>query len=391
MINDLVRSFPFDGTSLQSQSAQADDTAFSYPGAFLSISANGEAAGSGIVWAYGANVNRSQKGSHQVAPGELRAYDADTLHLLWKSTTKFARDDLGLYGKFIVPVVANGQVFVATQSNQVVVYGQLPSSADFTVTALPSYAPTLAGKATFSLTANPIKRFNRPVTWSVSGPSGVSATFCSTNTDPCTGNTSNTGNQLWVTVTATAQAPLGQHLLKVTATSGTLPPHTQQVILDVTNIQNVAEPLAISSFDSQDTNGLAINAIDQLNSTFWITQTTGASRPGQPHEIVIDLGQNNTPLKAISILPRQDGCSKGSPRQFQIYIAPTLFSDWTTVDVIGDSFDYSNMLWGCNSVQPRQQQFMFLPNTSARLVKFRTLTEVNSGKATSIAEIKLFK
>ena len=391
MTNDLVRSFPFDGTSLQPQYAQADDTPFAYPGAFLSISANGETSGSGIVWAYGANVNESQKGSHQVAPGELRAYDADTLHLLWKSTTNFARDDLGLYGKFTVPVVANGQVFVATQSNQVVVYGQLPSRADFTVTALPSYALTLAGKATFSLNANPINGFNKPVTWSVSGSSGVTATFCSTNTDPCTGNTSNTGNQLWVTVTATAQAPLGQNLLKVTATSGPLPPHTQQVILNVTNTKNITEPWAISFFDSQDTNGLAINAIDQLDSTFWITQTTGASPPGQPHEIVIDLGQDHTPLKAISILPRQDGCSKGSPRQFQIYIAPTLSSNWSAVDVIGDSFDYSNMRWGCNSVQPRQQQFMFLPNTSARLVKFRTLTEVNSGKATSIAEIKLFK
>ena len=388
---DLVRSFPFDGTSLQIQSAQANDAAFSYPGAYLSVSANGEASGSGIVWAYGAlNIN-SREASHQVAPGELRAYDADTLKRLWKSTTNFARDDLGLYGKFTIPVVANGQVFVATQSNQVVVYGQLPGSADFILTALPSYAQTLAGTATFSLNANPINGFGGPVTWSVSGPSGVTATFCSTNTNPCTGNTSNTGNQLWATVTATAQAPLGQNLLTVTATSEPLPPHTQQVVLNVTNTQNVAGPLAIYSFDSQDTNGLAINAIDQLNSTFWLTDITSASAPGQPHEIIIDLGQDNTPLTAISILPRQDGCSTGSPRQFEIYVAPTLASAWSAVDVIGDSFDYSNMSWGCNLVQPRQQQFMFLPNTSARLVKFRTLTEVNNGNATSAAEIRLFK
>ena len=388
---DLVRSFPFDGASVQSQYAQASDATFTYPGAYLSVSASGETSGSGIVWAYGAlNIN-SREASHQVPPGELRAYDADTLKLLWKSTTNFARDDLGLYGKFTIPVVANGQVFVATQSNQVVVYGQLPGSADFTLTALPSYAPTLAGTATFSLNANPVNGFGGPVTWSVSGPSGVTATFCSTNTNPCTGNTSNTGNQLWATVTATAQAPLGQNLLTVTATSGPLPPHTQQVVLNVTNIQNVAGPWSIYSFDSQDINGLASNAIDQLNSTFWLTDITGASAPGQPHEIIIDLGQDNTALKAIAILPRQDGCSTGSPRQFEIYVAPTLASAWSAVDVIGDSFDYSNMSWGCNLVQPRQQQFMFLPNTSARLVKFRTLTEVSNGNATSAAEIKLFK
>ena len=384
---DLVRSFPFDGASIQSQYAQAVDAVFASPGANLAVSADGETPGSGIVWAYGGNLGSI----HKVVPGELRAYAADTLTLLWKSTTNFARDDLGSYGKFTIPVVANGQVFVATQSNQVVVYGQLPGSADFTLTALPSYAPTLAGTATFNLNANPINGFGGPVTWSVSGPSGVTATFCSTNTNPCTGNTSNTGNQLWATVTATAQAPLGQNLLTVTATSGPLPPHTQQVVLDVTNTQNVAGPWSIYSFDSQDINGLASNAIDQLNTTFWLTDITSALVPVQPHEIIIDLGQDNIPLKAIAILPRQDGCSTGSPQQFQIYVAPTLTSAWSTVDAIGDSFDYSNMSWGCNLVQPRQQQFMFLPNTSARLVKFRSLSEVNNGKATSAAEIKLFK
>ena len=177
----------------------------------------------------------------------------------------------------------------------------------------------------------------------------------------------------------------------MTATSGPLPPHTQQVVLDVTNTQNVAGPWSIYSFDSQDINGLASNAIDQLNSTFWLTDITSALALGQPHEIIIDLGQDNIPLKAIAILPRQDGCSTGSPLQFQIYTAPTLASAWSTVDAIGDSFDYSNMSWGCNLVQPRQQQFMFLPNTSARLVKFRTSLEINNGKATSAAEIKLFK
>jgi len=385
--NDLVRSFPFDGASIQSQNAQTVDAVFASPGANMAVSADGETTGSGIVWAYGGKLSSI----HRVAPGELRAYAADTLTLLWKSTTNFARDDLGFYGKYTIPVVANGQVFVATQSNQVVVYGELPGSADFTLTALPSYAPTLAGTATFSLNANPINGFGGPVTWSVSGPSGVTATFCSTNTNPCTGNTSNTGNQLWATVTATAQAPLGQNLLTVTATSGPLPPHTQQVVLDVTNTQNVAGPWSIYSFDSQDINGLASNAIDQLNSTFWLTDITSALALGQPHEIIIDLGQDNIPLKAIAILPRQDGCSTGSPLQFQIYTAPTLASAWSTVDAIGDSFDYSNMSWGCNLVQPRQQQFMFLPNTSARLVKFRTSLEINNGKATSAAEIKLFK
>ena len=173
----------------------------------------------------------------------------------------FARDDLGLYGKFTVPVVANGQVFVATQSNQVGGLQPVAEQSRFHRNRIAFIRTDFGGEGHLSLNANPINGFNKPVTWSVSGSSGVTATFCSTNTDPCTGNTSNTGNQLWVTVTATAQAPLGQNLLKVTATSGPLPPHTQQVILNVTNTKNITEPWAISFFDSQDTNGLAINAI----------------------------------------------------------------------------------------------------------------------------------
>jgi hypothetical protein len=211
------------------------------------------------------------------------------------------------------------------------------------------------------------------------------SSFCSTNTNPCTGSTSNTGNQLWVNVSA--QAPLGQTRLTATAIATNLPPHTQQVIFNVTNTQNVDRPWSIYSFDSQFINGLAVNAIDNQNTTFWITDPLSL---GEPHEVVIDLGIDNTPVQAVSVFPRQDGCSTGSPRQFQIYIAPTLSSNWST-DVIGDSFDYSNMNWGCNLTQPRQQQFMFLPNTSARLVKFRTLTEVNGGKDTSVSEIRLYK
>ena len=65
----------------------------------------------------------------KVVPGALVAYDATTLingtqmKQLFHSDTK-AANKLGNFAKFSTPVVANGNVFVATFSNKVVQYGQ---------------------------------------------------------------------------------------------------------------------------------------------------------------------------------------------------------------------------------------------------------------------------
>jgi hypothetical protein len=92
------------------------------PGGMISISANGNAAGSGILWAAHplANANES------VAPGMLRAYDASDLSQeLWNSKVNGPQDEVGAYAKFCSPTVANGKVYLATFSNAVVVYGLL--------------------------------------------------------------------------------------------------------------------------------------------------------------------------------------------------------------------------------------------------------------------------
>jgi len=87
-------------------------------GGYLSLSANGSAPGSGIVWA----IHPLLQGG--VRQGVLRAYNAeDVSQELWNSAANPARDAVGAWAKFNVPTIANGKVYVATFSNQLDVYG----------------------------------------------------------------------------------------------------------------------------------------------------------------------------------------------------------------------------------------------------------------------------
>ena len=84
------------------------------PGGMLSISANGSAAGSGIVWA---SHPWTGNGNQQVVDGVLRAYDAgDLTRELWNSKQNAASDDVGPFAKFAAPTVTGGQVFLPTFS-----------------------------------------------------------------------------------------------------------------------------------------------------------------------------------------------------------------------------------------------------------------------------------
>jgi hypothetical protein len=89
------------------------------------VSANGSDVASGIVWA--ATTQSTRSGG--LAPGTLRAFRASNIaEELYNSDTNAARDALGSFTKFAPPVVANGKVYVPTQSKAVVVYGLLCSN-----------------------------------------------------------------------------------------------------------------------------------------------------------------------------------------------------------------------------------------------------------------------
>ena len=90
------------------------------PGAMLSLSSNGEASGSGIVW----SSQPVGDANNAVSAGVLRAFDATDLgRELWNSGAAFGRDGAGYFAKFCPPVVANGKVYVGSFSGQLQVYG----------------------------------------------------------------------------------------------------------------------------------------------------------------------------------------------------------------------------------------------------------------------------
>jgi hypothetical protein len=126
---DQLRAFAFNGTRLSANPVDISlrsvvTPARSMPGAMLSLSANGSAAGTGILWASHPTNEDANQG---VVPGTLRAMDASNLqNELWNSgQAPRGRDLLGNIAKFNPPTVANGRVYAATFSNKVVVYGPL--------------------------------------------------------------------------------------------------------------------------------------------------------------------------------------------------------------------------------------------------------------------------
>jgi hypothetical protein len=122
-VSDSLKAFPFNGTTFATTpSAHSSVTNQIYPGGILTLSANGEARGSGVLWATAAAGGDAE--NNPPVPGVLFAFDAGNVASeLWNSTMNPAQDSFGNFAKFVPPLVANGRVYVATWSNQVAVYG----------------------------------------------------------------------------------------------------------------------------------------------------------------------------------------------------------------------------------------------------------------------------
>ena len=124
--HDFPKAFKFNGSILDP--SPASKGTFPAPpgmtGAMLSLSAN--STQNGILWA---NLPWQGDANKGVVPGVLRAFDANDLRKeLWNSEQLPSRDDFGDYSKFSCPTIANGKVYAATFSNQLAVYGLLPTN-----------------------------------------------------------------------------------------------------------------------------------------------------------------------------------------------------------------------------------------------------------------------
>lgn len=128
--NDRLRGYRFDRgagkfeTQTSPHLVSDNVLPIGMPGGMLTISCNGTAVDSAIVWALHPTAGNA---NHQTVAGTLQAYRADDLRIpIWSSNhDPRGTDDLGDFAKFCPPVVANGKVYVATFSQQLVVYGLL--------------------------------------------------------------------------------------------------------------------------------------------------------------------------------------------------------------------------------------------------------------------------
>jgi hypothetical protein len=136
----LLKQFPFQRSTLlfDTLNKKVGYTVLpqGMPGAMLSVSSNGAGAGTGILWtAHPIDGDAN----HSVVPGILQAFDAtDVTHELWNSNLSGIRDAVGKFAKFVPPTIANGKVYLATFSNQLIVYGLNAPKAGLCPNPLPA-------------------------------------------------------------------------------------------------------------------------------------------------------------------------------------------------------------------------------------------------------------
>ena len=119
-VQDNLKAFPLTNGTLATSPSETSSHSFGFPGGTPAASASGNA--NGIIWV----IDASQYGTPGPGPGPavLYAYGAGTLTPLWNSS-QTGSDAAGNAVKFSVPTIANGKVYIGTQT-EIDVYGTLP-------------------------------------------------------------------------------------------------------------------------------------------------------------------------------------------------------------------------------------------------------------------------
>jgi alpha-glucosidase len=111
---DKLKAFRASAGGLSDLQESETSAATGMPGAALSLSANAQEAGSGILWAsrpFDADANRRN------VAGILEAYDASHIanaRPLWTNRLNIGRDGGGFFAKYSPPTIADGRVFLST-------------------------------------------------------------------------------------------------------------------------------------------------------------------------------------------------------------------------------------------------------------------------------------
>jgi hypothetical protein len=118
--SDSIKAFPISDAQLPEAPAQETSVQFRYPGATPSISANGSS--NAILWA----IETVSIGGVQDSGAVLHAFDATNLsdELYNSDQAANSRDQFGAPSHFMTPTIANGKVYIGTQTG-VAVFGLL--------------------------------------------------------------------------------------------------------------------------------------------------------------------------------------------------------------------------------------------------------------------------
>ncbi|HEY7291368.1 MAG TPA: putative collagen-binding domain-containing protein [Vicinamibacterales bacterium] len=121
---DYVKAFRLSNGQINTTPASQSSFVVNYPGSTLGMSSNG--AADAVLWVI-ERVDVNPVGSGVRGPGILHAFDATNLanELYASDQAANGRDGLDFAAKWAAPLVANGKVFVATNS-RLTVFGLLP-------------------------------------------------------------------------------------------------------------------------------------------------------------------------------------------------------------------------------------------------------------------------
>jgi PKD repeat protein len=158
-VHDVIKAFTITNASIVTIPASLGSTAFGFPGATPSISANG--TNDAIVWAIQSDANQSN------GPSILHAYNAANVSQeLYNSSQAGSRDTLGGAVKFTVPTIANGKAYVGTETglsvlgNFVTTPTIIPGGGTFTNSVLVTLTNGTPGSAIYYTLNNTVPTTN---------------------------------------------------------------------------------------------------------------------------------------------------------------------------------------------------------------------------------------
>jgi chitodextrinase len=127
-VGQSLKAFALNTSTSQFNTVATSQSSHSYgfPGTTPVVSSAGIISGTGIVWALDTNSTTAANASGTDGPAVLNAYDALNLGTALWDSTQGSGNAAGNAVKFSVPTVANGKVYVGTQT-EVDVYGLLPN------------------------------------------------------------------------------------------------------------------------------------------------------------------------------------------------------------------------------------------------------------------------